>query len=82
MKRPVQISPAAAITVAKVASALPMPKRRQFLKGLAIGLKGLSRADDDQVATAVVVQLRLHGIVPELASKKAAGRSPFGRLAA
>jgi hypothetical protein len=81
VKRAVKISPVAVVTVAKVASALPMPKRRQFLKGLAIGLRGLSRPDDDQVATAIVSQLRLHGIVPELASNKRAGPSPFRRAA-
>lgn len=81
MKRTVKISPAAVVTVAKVASALPIPKRRAFLKGLAIGLRGLSRADDDQVATAVVVQLRLHGIVPALATKKPSGPRPFRRAA-
>lgn len=81
MKRMVKISPAAAMTVAKVASALSDPKRRAFLKGLAIGLRGLSCPDDDQVATAVVTQLRLHGIVPALATKKPAGPSPFRRAA-
>ena len=81
MKHAVKISVAAVVTVAKVASALPLPKRRVFLKGLALGLRGLSRADDDQVATAVVIQLRLHGIVPALATKKPSGPSPFGRAA-
>ncbi len=81
MKRPVQISPAAAKTVARVAVALPLPKRRAFLKGLAIGLRGLSRPDDDQVATAIVSQLRIHRIVPALASNKRAGPSPFKRAA-
>lgn len=81
MKRTVKISSAAARTVAKVASALPLPKRRAFLKGLALGLRGLTRADDDQVATAVVAQLRLHGIVPALATKRPASPSPFRRAA-
>lgn len=79
-RRPIIIAPADAVAIARAAAFVPASRRKEFVRGVVASLRGLSRPDADTMATAVLTQWRLIGVIPRKAPKPGF-RPPFKRAA-
>lgn len=79
-RRPITINRESALAVVRAAACVPAVRRPAFIKGIVQSLRGLSRPDADTVATAVLTQWRLIGVIPRKAPKPGF-RPPFKRAA-
>jgi hypothetical protein len=79
-RRSIIIAPADAVAIARAAAFVPVSRRKEFVRGVVASLRGLRRPDADTVATAVLTQWRLIGVIPRKAPKPGF-RPPFKRAA-
>lgn len=63
-RRPIIIAPLHAVAIARAAAVVPSSRRKAFVRGVVASLRGLSRPDADVVATAVLTQWRIVGVLP------------------